>query len=96
MPTMSQIKVPVTGDKMKNVVSDLKNFQVQGEDYLPYNLISTIMEVQTKQNKHSRTKRIKGANNWGNQKRLQKQQTQDSGCVQIVHIKIMKKNIYIF
>lgn len=56
------------------------------------------MEVQTKQNKHSSTKRRKGANNWGNQKRLQKQQTQDSvcGCVQIVHIKIMKENIYIF
>lgn len=56
------------------------------------------MEVQTQQNKHSSTKRRKGANNWGNQKRLQKQQTQDSACgyVQIVHIKIIKEYIYIY
>lgn len=59
MPTMSQIKVSVkSGDKMKNVVSDLKNFQVQGEDIFTlqfdkYYNGSTNKAKQTLQDKES-------------------------------------------
>lgn len=52
---------------MKNMVSDLEDFTgLVRKTYLPYNLISAVMEVQTKQNKHSSTKR--SASNWGLQK----------------------------
>lgn len=93
--------VPVTGDKkMKNMDSDLEYFPgLVGKTYIPYHLIGTLMEAQTKQNKHSSTK-SREASNWGNQKRLH--QGIDIGvcvCVQIIHTNIksevVKENIQI-
>lgn len=55
--------VPVTGDKkMKNMDSDLEHFPgLVGKTHIPYHLIGTVMEVQTKQNKHSSTKSKQGS-----------------------------------
>lgn len=55
---------------MKNMDSDLEHFLgLVGKTHTSYNLIGTVMGVQTKQNKHSSTK-SREASNWGNQKRL--------------------------